>query len=72
MDGNLTILVLLAGLAFLLGVMLTLLVCDRSLKIREKRQALRERELAEVSRFVDKKLDRLADRELRTRSKRPQ
>ena len=56
MNTALTVVALLVGLAFAVGGLLTLVVADRALAARERRQAFRERELAAVSEFVDARL----------------
>lgn len=56
MNTALTVVALLVGLAFAVGALLTLVVGDRALAARERRQALRERELAAISELVDARL----------------
>jgi hypothetical protein len=60
MTDNLALLVLLAGMAFLAGAAITLIASERSYSARQRRQALRERELAEVSAFINDRLAVLA------------
>lgn len=60
MIGDVVIFVLSSGLAFIVGALVTLIVCERSMAFREKRQALRQRELAEVSNLVNAQLRVLA------------
>jgi len=68
MTDDLVLLVLLTGMAFVAGVSVTLVVCERSLTARQRRQALRERELAEFSAFINDRLALLAwDRDPRLR-----
>ncbi len=61
MDTVLTVVLLLTGLAFAVGALLTLVVADRALAARERRQALRERELTEISEFVTARMQVLTD-----------
>lgn len=57
MTENLILFILLAGMAFVAGIAVALIVSERSLTARQRRQALRERELAEFSAYIN---DRLA------------
>lgn len=56
MTNNLVLFILLAGMAFVAGAAVALIVSERSLSARHRRQALRERELAEFSAFVNDRL----------------
>ncbi|MHA6618523.1 hypothetical protein [Pseudonocardia sp. DLS-67] len=60
MADNLILFILLTGMAFVAGVAVTLIVSERSLSARQRRQALRERELAEFSAFINDRLALLA------------
>jgi hypothetical protein len=60
MTDNLILVILLAGMAFVAGIAVALIVSERSLAARHRRQALRERELAEFSAFINDRLALLA------------
>lgn len=59
MADNMVLFILLAGMAFVAGAAVALIVSERSFSTRQRRQAFRERELAEFSRFIDERLARL-------------
>jgi len=68
MTDNLILVILLTGMAFVAGIAVTLIVSERSLAARHRRQALRERELAEFSAFINDRLALLASgRDARSR-----
>lgn len=63
MNNYLVLMIFLATVAFLAGAAVTLIVSERSARARQRRQALRERELAEISAFISSQLASLtADR----------
>jgi hypothetical protein len=53
------ILILLTGMAFVAGAAVTLIVSERSMSTRRRRQALRQRELTEFSAFINDRLAQL-------------
>jgi hypothetical protein len=59
MADNMILFILLAGMAFVAGAAVALIVSERSLSTRHRRQALRERELTEFSAFINDRLARL-------------
>lgn len=61
MNSSVILVILIAGFAFIAGAAVALTVTERSLALRDRRQALRERELKQVNAIVNKRLAWLAD-----------